>query len=147
MGKTGKTRSFLSRDFVIWKKKTKEIHNGNHSTLEGNLLCWREMLHSLHGIKKFPGLFINILKSWLTHTICMNLYGFLVCQWWYMLYTFYTNWQVSLFQLLNWPVLWCCHQFSFQVDGQRWAGRSWWVVLFTICDRQESFDFLFVRGA
>ena len=32
---------------------SKEIHKGNPPTLEGNLPCWREILHSLQENKDF----------------------------------------------------------------------------------------------
>ena len=52
--------SSLQGNFVIWREKIKKYireAKGNLSTLEGNLPCWREILHSLQGNKTFfPGL-------------------------------------------------------------------------------------------
>ena len=39
--------------FCDLEEKNKEIHKGNPPTMEGNLPCWREILHSLQGNKDF----------------------------------------------------------------------------------------------
>ena len=44
---------FLAGKFCDLEGKNKEIHKGNHPTLEGNLPCWREILPSLQGNKHF----------------------------------------------------------------------------------------------
>ena len=47
--KTGKTGSSLQGNFVIWRKKNREIHKGNPPTLEGNLPCWKQIFAQLAG--------------------------------------------------------------------------------------------------
>ena len=55
--KKWQNRKLLARKFCDLEGKNKEIHKGNHPTLEGNLPCWREILPSLQGNKHFsrPG--------------------------------------------------------------------------------------------
>ena len=50
----------LAEKFCDLEGKIKEIHAGNPPTLEGNLPCWREILHSLQGNKDFFQAYSNI---------------------------------------------------------------------------------------
>ena len=52
-GKNWQNGKLLAGKFCDLEEKNKEIHKGNHPTLEGNLPCWREILPSLQGNKHF----------------------------------------------------------------------------------------------
>ena len=56
----------LARKFGDLEGKNKEIHKGNHPTLEGNLPCWRESLPSLQGNKHFGQNWVLFFQKWYT---------------------------------------------------------------------------------